>query len=74
MIYTELSPTRHSVANLTRICLMKNPHEVLRMKEQEVLRVKNEINALRIAARLLNDETDAAEQTSEHRLMEMPPK
>jgi hypothetical protein len=51
---------------------MKNPHEVLRMKEQEVLRVKNEINALRIAARLLNEDTDAAEQTSEHRLMEMP--
>jgi hypothetical protein len=51
---------------------MKNLHEVLRMKEQEVLRVKNEINALRIAARLLHEETDAAEPTSEHRLMEMP--
>ena len=35
---------------------MKNPLEVLRTKEQEVSRVKNEINALRIAARLLGDE------------------
>jgi hypothetical protein len=51
---------------------MKNLHDVLRMKEQEVSRVKNEINALRIAARLLNEESDAAEQTPEHRLMEMP--
>jgi hypothetical protein len=51
---------------------MKNPHEVLRIKEQELSRVKNEINALRIAARLLSEETDTAEQPSEHRLMEMP--
>jgi hypothetical protein len=51
---------------------MKNPHEVLRMKEQEILRVKNEINALRIAARLLNEDTDASDQAPAPRVMEMP--
>jgi hypothetical protein len=51
---------------------MKNPHEVLRVKEQEILRVKNEINALKIAARLLNDDADAAEPAPANRVMEMP--
>ena len=41
---------------------MKNPFEVLRAKEQEVILVKRQIDALRIAARLLgegqNDEDD----------------
>jgi len=35
---------------------MKNPVEVLRMKEQEMLRVKQEIEALRITAKLLGEE------------------
>ena len=35
---------------------MKNPIEVLRMKEQELLKVKKEIDALRITARLLDEE------------------
>jgi hypothetical protein len=35
---------------------MKNPLEVLRMKEQEILRVKQEIEALRIVAKLLGEE------------------
>lgn len=37
---------------------MKNPLELLRQKEQEVLRLKKEIEALRIAARLLMEEGD----------------
>lgn len=32
---------------------MKNPHEVLRQKEQELSRVRTEVEALRVAARLL---------------------
>jgi hypothetical protein len=51
---------------------MKNPLEVLKMKEQELVRVKNEINALRIAARLLSDETNGVDQKSDHRVVEMP--
>ncbi len=35
---------------------MKNLMEVLRSKEQEIIKVKKEIEALRIAAPLLNDE------------------
>ena len=38
---------------------MKNPNEVLRMKEQEILRIKIEIEALRVTARLLSDENSA---------------
>ncbi len=35
---------------------MKNPIEVLHTKEQQISRVKKEIDALRIAAQLLGDE------------------
>jgi hypothetical protein len=38
---------------------MRDPLEVLRMKEQEIVRVKQEIEALRITARLLGDETSS---------------
>ena len=35
---------------------MKNPYDVLRIKEQELLRVRKEMDALRVAARLLDAE------------------
>jgi hypothetical protein len=35
---------------------MKNPLDVLRVKEQEIARVKQEIEALRLTAKLLGDE------------------
>jgi len=38
---------------------MKNPYDVLRMKEQELIRVRKEMDALRIAARLLDAEDKA---------------
>ena len=38
------------------ILAMKDPFEVLRMKEQDMLRVKQEIEALRIAVELLGEE------------------
>jgi len=39
---------------------MKNPLEVLRMKEQEVVRVRQEVEALRITAKLLGEEPPSA--------------
>ena len=35
---------------------MKNPYDILRMKEQELLKVKLETAALRTIARLLDDD------------------
>jgi hypothetical protein len=57
---------------------MKNPYEVLRMKEQEMLRVRKEMDALRIAARLLGAEDPGAAngegvgQPKLQRVVEMP--
>lgn len=53
---------------------MKNLMEVLRMKEQELSRVKEEVSALRVAARLLGDE-EADEEDNDadsRRVVEMP--
>jgi hypothetical protein len=54
---------------------MKNPYDVMRTKEQELLRLRKEMEALRIAARLLEAEdpaksNDAQPQLS--RVVEMP--
>jgi hypothetical protein len=38
--------------------LMKNPFEVLRAKEQEVILVRRQVEALRIAARLLGEDKE----------------
>jgi hypothetical protein len=53
---------------------MKNPYEVLRMKEQELIRVKKEMEALKVAARLLDaEEADMDNGESHlHRVVEMP--
>ncbi len=55
---------------------MKNPYEVLRLKEQELLRIRKEIEALRMAARLLGAEDAAAAkgegQPHLPRVVEMP--
>jgi hypothetical protein len=55
---------------------MKNPYEVLRMKEQEMLRVRKEMDALRIAARLMGAEDPGAAsgngQLKLQRVVEMP--
>ena len=55
---------------------MKNPYDVLRMKEQELLRVRKEMDALRIAARLMAAEDPGAangeSQTKLQRVIEMP--
>ena len=49
---------------------MKNLVDVLRSKEQEILRVRSEVEALRIAARLLAD--DPATENKYSRILEMP--
>jgi hypothetical protein len=53
---------------------MKNLLEVLRLKEQEILRVKQEIEALRITAKLLGEEPlSAGDGTVEFRkLVNLP--
>ncbi len=38
---------------------MKNPFEVLKSKEQEVVKVRKEVDALRVAIRLIGDENPA---------------
>jgi hypothetical protein len=54
---------------------MKNPIDVLRMKEQEILKIKVEIEALRITARLLADDVPpmaAMSKPDVPQLVEMP--
>jgi len=54
---------------------MKNPIEVLRIKEQELLKVKREVEALRITERLLGAEKSVPESEDTPNLrhrVEMP--
>jgi len=54
---------------------MKNPFDVLRTKEQEILKLKVEIEALRITARLLSDDLPPVSAPSRNeipQLVEMP--
>ncbi len=55
---------------------MKNPYDILRIKEQELMRVRKEMDALRIAARLLGAEdrgtAKGADQPKLQRVVEMP--
>ena len=52
---------------------MKNPFEVLKTKEQEVAKVKKEINALRVTIQLIGDEKSATDQkVNLHSVIEMP--
>jgi hypothetical protein len=54
---------------------MKNPYDVLRTKEQELARVRKEMEALRIAARLLGADDPAADEDHQQKMrqvVEMP--
>jgi hypothetical protein len=51
---------------------MKTIEEVLRMKEEEILRVKKEVEALRIAAGLLGDQDSSEHKTEYRQLLQMP--
>ncbi len=55
---------------------MKNPYDVLRVKEQEMVKIRKEMEALRLAARLLGaDDPGGASgqgQPKVPRVVEMP--
>lgn len=56
---------------------MKNLNDVLRAKEQEILRLKKEIDALKIAARIMSEAEGTGATTPEARievrhLLQMP--
>ena len=56
---------------------MKNLNDVLRSKEQEILRLKKEIEALKVAARILSEAEATASTSPEARievrhLLQMP--
>jgi len=55
---------------------MKNPYDVLRAKEQELVRIRKEMEALRIAVRLLGAEDNPAPagdaKPQLNRVVEMP--
>jgi len=55
---------------------MKNPYDVIRAKEQQLIKVRKEVEVLRMAARLLNAEDHGAAtgegQTKMSRVVEMP--
>jgi hypothetical protein len=51
---------------------MKNPYELLRTKEQELSRIRKEVEALRIAARLLGDEEGGERKEEFRQVAEAP--
>jgi uncharacterized protein YajQ (UPF0234 family) len=53
---------------------MKNPFEVLKNKEQEMVKVRKEIDALRVAIRLIGDEVrpSAESKVDLRSVIEMP--
>ena len=55
---------------------MKNPYDLLRAKEQEMIRIRKEMEALRLAARLLGAEdpgtANGDAQPKVPRVVEMP--
>jgi hypothetical protein len=66
--------SRSAFIFLQRTRAMKNPLEVLRRKEQELLKVKKEIDALRITVRLLGEEKSPAphQKMDLRQMVEMP--
>ena len=68
--FLELATSRHLKSKESS---MKNPLDVLRMKEEEIQRVKKEIEALQITARLLSESEESRDKRSEYRqLLQMP--
>ena len=51
---------------------MKNPLEVLRTKEQELTKVKKEVEALRITVHLLGENNQSDEAMNLRQVIEMP--
>ena len=51
---------------------MKTIEEVLRMKEEQIQRVRKEVEALRIAAGLLSDQDPEDHKPEYRQLLQMP--
>lgn len=53
---------------------MKDPFELIRQKEQQILRLRQEIETLKVAARLLGEsqESPLDERKNDRRLLQMP--
>jgi len=52
---------------------MKNLLDVLRMKEEAILRLRKEIEALKITARILREDPSQTEKKTQYRqLLQMP--
>jgi hypothetical protein len=51
---------------------MKDPVEVLRMKEQELARVKKEVDALRIVAKMMGEDLPDNGKTDLRQVVPMP--
>jgi len=51
---------------------MRDVAEVLRMKEEEIIRVKKELEALKIVTALLNDEEKSQNNPDYRELLQMP--
>jgi len=52
---------------------MKDVYEVLRQKELKLSRLEEEVEALRVAARLLSEDDEAAQPTSWHKTVQVMP-
>ena len=48
---------------------MKNPYEVLQAKESELQRIKKEVEALRVTAQILEEDSEDQEQKGNLRQM-----
>jgi len=53
---------------------MRDPLELIREKEKQILRLRQEIETLKVAARLLNESEEASsdEKKVDRRLLQMP--
>jgi hypothetical protein len=51
---------------------MKTVEEVLRIKEEEIQRIRKEVEALRIAAGLLSDQDSEDNKPEYRQLLQMP--
>jgi hypothetical protein len=51
---------------------MKDPLEVLRRKEAELQRLQEEVEALRLIGKLLNEQKQSGEQIGRGKVLQMP--
>ena len=51
---------------------MKDPYELLQKKEQELIRVKKEVDALHVVAKLLDEIPASDEKVDLKRVIDMP--